>query len=108
MTTKIANLLRQFGISPAHKGYTTLIDTIEMAIENPFLSMKNELYPTLGEKYETAPLNIERRIRHAIKSGWELTDMKLKNQFFSKRCNVYPSNTEFIFTLADSLKRGMC
>ncbi len=104
---EIVYLLRELGIRPQLKGYPMLIDAVEIIMNKPTIAITKDLYPIISSKYSTSPSKVERNIRHAIETGWNVADNPIKKRVFRTNIKSYPTNAEFICTLADSLKRGL-
>ena len=65
MITQITNIMHEIGV-PAHiKGYKYLREAINMLVDNIDLlsSVTKELYPLIGEKFNTTASRVERAMR---------------------------------------------
>lgn len=105
---KISNIFISIGIPPHIKGYQYLREGIKMSIENPSIinNVTKELYPSIGEKFETTASKVERAIRHAIEVAWNRGRVDAINSIFGVRVyigNERPTNSEFIALVADKL-----
>lgn len=105
---KISNIFISIGIPPHIKGYQYLREGIKMAIENPSIinNVTKELYPSIGEKFETSASKVERAIRHAIEVAWNRGRVDAINAIFGVRVYIgseRPTNSEFIALVADKL-----
>ena len=107
--TRISEIIKEIGI-PAHiKGYVYIRDAIQMVMENPDLinGVTKELYPGVGEKYNTTASRVERAMRHAIEVAWSRGNSIMINKLFSYTVNAgkgKPTNSEFIAIIADKLR----
>ena len=107
----IINTLLDLGV-PAHiKGYRYLVTALSLVIENPDIkeAITKELYPTVGQRCDASPENVERSIRGAINSAWKNRDEQVWRMYFGAnpgqpmRC---PTNAAFISRLADGLMQS--
>lgn len=107
LNIEISNALHHLGV-PAHlKGYTYLRDCIMFSILDPNLNsgMTKKLYMMIAEIYDTKHNKVERCIRHAIQTAWDRHDDNAYMDYFIRKINRKPSNTEFITILASKLNR---
>jgi two-component system response regulator (stage 0 sporulation protein A) len=105
---KISNIFITVGIPPHIKGYSYLREGVKMAIKSPAIinNITKQLYPMIGEKYETTASKVERAIRHAIEVAWNRGRIESINTIFGVRAYVgseKPTNGEFIALVADKL-----
>jgi len=105
---KISNIFITVGIPPHIKGYGYLREGVKMAIKTPAIinNITKQLYPMIGEKYETTASKVERAIRHAIEVAWNRGRIESINTVFGVRAYVgseKPTNGEFIALVADKL-----
>lgn len=105
---KISNIFISIGIPPNIKGYVYLREGIKMAIENPSIinNVTKELYPNIGNKFDTSASKVERAIRHAIEVAWNRGRVEAINAIFGVRVYIgseRPTNSEFIALVADKL-----
>jgi len=105
----VTNIIHEMGV-PAHiKGYHYLRDAILMVIDeiNLLGAVTKELYPMIGQKYQTTPSRVERAIRHAIELAWDRGNVDMMTKFFGYTINLErgkPTNSEFIAMVADKLR----
>ena len=111
LDVEVTRVIQQMGV-PAHvKGYQYLRDAIIFVIEEMNLmgAVTKELYPLIGEKYNTTASRVERAIRHAIELAWDRGNVEMMNKFFGYTVNMErgkPTNSEFIAMVADRLRIG--
>ena len=84
-------------------------EAIKMVIGNvSILSyVTKELYPTIGEHYNTSASKVERAIRHAIEVAWSREQVETITNLFGYTINNEkgkPTNSEFIAMVADKLR----
>jgi len=110
---KISKIFINVGIPPHIKGYSYLREGVKMAVDNPRIinNITKQLYPQIGEKYETSASKVERAIRHAIEVAWNRGRIDSINGILGVRAYVgseKPTNGEFIALVADKmlLERG--
>lgn len=104
----ISNIFISIGIPPHIKGYAYLREGIKMAVNKPSIINKvtKELYPKIGDKFDTSASKVERAIRHAIEVAWNKGRIDAINSVFGSRVYIgteKPTNSEFIALVADKL-----
>ncbi len=105
---KISNIFINVGIPPHIKGYAFLREGVKMAIEKPEVvnNITKQLYPSIGEKFNTSASKVERAIRHAIEVAWNRGRIESINSILGVRAFVgkeKPTNGEFIALVADKM-----
>lgn len=105
---KISNIFMTIGIPPHIKGFVYLREGIKMAVHDPSIINKvtKELYPKIGETFDTTASKVERAIRHAIEVAWNRGRTEAISSIFGARVyigNERPTNSEFIALVADKL-----
>ncbi|NLP17798.1 MAG: sporulation transcription factor Spo0A [Firmicutes bacterium] len=109
LDVEATNIIHQLGV-PAHiKGYLYLREAILMVVEDIELlgAVTKELYPLIGEKYNTTASRVERAIRHAIEVAWGRGNVEEINNLFGYTIDLErgkPTNSEFIAMIADKLR----
>ena len=109
MIAQITNIMHEIGI-PAHiKGYTFVREAINMVVNDVDLlsAVTKELYPLIGEKFNTTGSKVERAIRHSIEVAWNRGQIETINKIFgysSRNEKGSPTNSEFIAMVADKLR----
>ena len=110
MKNKIAELIKELGISAEDPGYMYIIEAISMAVEefDYVYNITKALYPDVAYRFETNAHNIESHIRRAITRGWPLAPNEIKYKIFKNTVveNTIPTNGKFIATIADYIKRN--
>lgn len=107
--TRITNALLTLGIPTKLRGYAYIREAVEVMALRPSLSITKELYPTVGQRCDASPENVERSIRGAINSAWKNRDDQVWRMYFGAnpgqplRC---PTNAAFISRLADGLAQS--
>ena len=105
----VTDIIVEIGV-PAHvKGYCYLRTAIMLTAQRPDLiyAMTKELYPAVGDIYDTTSQRVERAIRHAIELAWDNGDMDILSNYFSYRIwksTAKPTNSEFIATISDKIR----
>ncbi len=105
---EISSIFISIGIPPHIKGYSYLREGIKMTVMKPSIinNVTKELYPKIGEKFETSASKVERAIRHAIEVAWNRGRIDAINSIFGTRVYIgteKPTNSEFIALVADKL-----
>ena len=105
---KISNIFITIGIPPHFKCFSYLREGIKMAVEDPNVinRVTKELYPKIGEKFNTSASKVERAIRHAIEVAWNRGRAEAISSIFGARVYIgseRPTNSEFIALVADKL-----
>lgn len=105
---KISNIFVTIGIPPHIKGFTYLREGIKMTVEDQSIinRVTKELYPKIGERFQTTASKVERAIRHAIEVAWNKGRTDAISSIFGAKVyigNERPTNSEFIALVADKL-----
>ena len=105
----ITKILHDLGIPSHIKGYQYIREAISLVYNNPELigGITKELYPEIGNKFDTSVTRVERAIRHAIEVSWNRGDWDLMEEIFGHSVDIdkaKPTNSEFIVTVADKLR----
>ncbi len=105
---KISKIFISVGIPPHIKGYQYLREGVKMAVESPDIinNITKQLYPKIGQKYQTSASKVERAIRHAIEVAWNRGRIETINSLLGIRAyigNDKPTNGEFIALIADKM-----
>ncbi|MGH4117387.1 sporulation transcription factor Spo0A [Clostridium sp.] len=109
MIGQITNIMHEIGI-PAHiKGYMFAREAISMVVNDVELlsAVTKELYPLIGEKFNTTASRVERAIRHSIEVAWNRGQIETINKIFGYSISsgkAKPTNSEFIAMVADKLR----
>lgn len=107
----VTETMHAIGIPTHLKGFQYLRSAIIMAVEDisTVNSITKSLYPVIAKKYDTLTSRVERGIRHAIGLAWSKGGKMTYalNSFFGFNGSSYstrPTNSEFIATIADSIR----
>lgn len=105
----ITKILHDLGIPSHIKGYQYIREAINLVYNNPALigGITKELYPEIGNKFDTSVTRVERAIRHAIEISWNRGDWDLMEEIFGHSVDIdkaKPTNSEFIVTIADKMR----
>lgn len=99
---EIRKVLKELGISFELKGYRYLYTAIDMVIKDPERkAITKVIYPEIAKKYNVSHASVEHSIRTAILKMLN-KDSILKEKIFGPI--VCPTNSEFIFYVAEYLK----
>ena len=105
----IANTLHDVGIPANIKGYSYLIDALELTIANPdaALSMTQSIYAPIARQYGVQPEQISRAIKRAIDIAWDRGDLDTLQSYFGytvSNTRGMPTNGEFVSIIGEKLR----
>ena len=105
---RIADILRNIGVSANLRGYKYLKYAIQLAIENPNVlnGITKNLYPDVAKHFQSDSSKVERGMRHAIDVAWLRGDVDIQQVIFGNSVNLKtgkPTNSEFIAGVAEYL-----
>jgi two-component system response regulator (stage 0 sporulation protein A) len=106
---KIANILKDLGVSVGLCGYQYLKYAIGKALEDTsFLRFTTKVvYPEVAKHFKTTPSKVERGMRHAIESGWCICNADTRDALFGYSVSASkgkPTNGQYIATIVDFLQ----
>ncbi len=106
---EISKLLHSLGIPSHIRGYQYIRESVYMMYQNPDMlgGITKTIYPEIAHKFDTTASRVERAIRHAIEVSWSRGDYELMDEIFGHSVDFdrsKPTNSEFIATLADTLR----
>lgn len=97
------DIIRKFHVTSKYKGYFLLIDAIAIYLDNynhnSHISMNEQIYKNLAEKYQTTTYCVEHNIRTLIERCWK-NDKNFMEEILGCPLNCCPSNREFIDSVA--------
>lgn len=102
----ISTLLRALRIPVQRQGYFYLLEAIARMAEQPDQSLSKELYPAVGRLRSVRWTSVERGIRTAIASAWQVRDQRVWQLYFppnAREPEKHPTNAEFIYRLAQQV-----
>lgn len=105
----VTAILREIGVPANIKGYPYLRKAILMTITDMSIigAVTKILYPDVAKYYQTNALCVEHAIRRAIEIAWKRGDSRILQKYFGDSILVHnrkPTNSEFIATIADTLR----
>ena len=105
----IANTLHDVGIPANIKGYSYLIDALELAIANPkaTFSMTQSIYVPISKQYGIKPEQVSRAIKRAIDIAWDRGDLDTLQSYFGytvSNTRGMPTNGEFLAIIGETLR----
>lgn len=105
---RIADILRNIGVSANLRGYRYLKYAIQLTVENPDIlnRVTKDLYPDVANHFQSDPSRVERGMRHAIDVAWLRGDVDTQQVIFGNSVNLKtgkPTNSEFIAGVAEYL-----
>lgn len=104
---KATYYLELIGMDKKLKGYQYSVSAINEAAQQYGFSNINHIYEQVGCSFSVKRINVERNIRYAIESTWEQGNVNEIDKLFGytvDREKGKPTNSEFIFLLADKIK----
>ena len=98
-------LLEKLGLPCSREGFQHLLTGLPILVSDRDQRLGKELYQQISQQNRATPASVEKAIRDTIRSGWESGNSELWQEYFPgyTRC---PKNKEFLFRLADILRRG--
>ncbi|MBE6978378.1 MAG: response regulator [Ruminococcaceae bacterium] len=109
-TRQIEDILLRLGFKANLVGYQQLLIAIPLVLKDSSIPVCKELYPEIAKRTgipKSSP--VEHTIRSAIRDAWTNGDPEAWKHYFptpSRRKNPYPSNKQFINTIAKRLRIG--
>ena len=105
----IANTLHDVGIPANIKGYSYLIDALELAIANPeaAFSMTQSIYVPIALQHGVQPEQVSRAIKRAIDIAWDRGDLDTLQSYFGytvSNTRGMPTNGEFVAIIGETLR----
>ena len=105
----IANTLHDVGIPANIKGYSYLIDALELTIANPdaTLSMTQSIYAPIARQYGVQPEQVSKSIKRAIDTCWDRGDLDTLQSYFGytvSNTRGMPTNGEFVSIIGEKLR----
>lgn len=107
---KVTNLLINFGFRPKLIGFSYLRRAIIYCVENGTdVSISKTIYPLIAQEFNSTYHRVERAIKTAIETAFNFYNPNLINIMgasidpFKER----PTNSEFIFLIADKIRNNL-
>ena len=105
--TDVTKILASLCFSPKYSGYAYVREAVKLAVElGGEGAVSKNIYPAVAKISRTTVSAVESGIRTAIRRAWARADKSIKVELFGAYA-VYgehtPTNSEFIFMLADRL-----
>ena len=105
----IANTLHDVGVPANIKGYSYLIDALELAIANPeaAFSMTQSIYVPIAKQHDVKPEQVSRAIKRAIDIAWDRGDLDTLQSYFGytvSNTRGMPTNGEFVAIIGETLR----
>jgi hypothetical protein len=109
-TTKIIKTLVNLGVPSNLKGYYYLLHAIRDVLGDDTIRPSNDIYPTIGDKYNVSPGSVETAIRKAIQvcitritpEQWVTVFGREKSVVLNNKDTM--KNSTFIYGVAEYLK----
>ena len=105
----IANTLHDVGIPANIKGYSYLMDALELAVANPeaAFSMTQSIYAPIAQQHGVKPEQVSRAIKRAIDIAWDRGDLDTLQSYFGytvSNTRGMPTNGEFVAIIGETLR----
>ena len=105
----VTGMLLALNVPSHRKGFRYCRMGILMCAQDPSLQVTKTVYPEIAKEFGTTKLAVEKAIRAVIDAAWEKRNDSLWRQYFHAAPNGQiprPTNTQFLFRLADALELG--
>lgn len=105
----VTSMLLALNVPTHRKGFRYCRMGILMCAQDPTLQVTKEVYPAIAKECGTSKLAVEKAIRGVIEAAWVNRSDSLWRQYFPAASNGQipkPTNTQFLFRLADALELG--
>lgn len=105
----IANTLHDVGIPANLKGYSYLIDALDLTITNSeaTFSMTQSIYVPIAKQHDVKPEQVSRAIKRAIDIAWDRGDLDTLQSYFGytvSNTRGMPTNGEFVAIIGETLR----
>ena len=105
----IANTLHDVGIPANIKGYSYLLDALELTIANPeaTFSLTQSIYVPIAKQHGIKPGQVSRAIKRAIDIAWDRGDLDTLQSYFGytvSNTRGMPTNGEFVAIIGETLR----
>ena len=105
----IANTLHDVGIPANIKGYSYLMDALELAVANleASFSMTQSIYVPIAKQHDVKPEQVSRAIKRAIDIAWDRGDLDTLQSYFGytvSNTRGMPTNGEFVAIIGETLR----
>lgn len=111
MSHILTRLLSNLGLPSNIYGFHFIRYAITYVYNNNCINKPmNEIYKEVANIFNTSKENVERCMRHAIDVSWTRGDLDLIDEIFGSSVDINkskPTNSEYIYTIADRLKIEM-
>ncbi len=104
----ITRIMRELCFTQNYSGYKYVREAIKLAVmlNGRNCGISKDIYPDIAKKMGTTATAVESGMRTAIRRAWLHTDDRVKLELFGTFAlekGWVPSNSEFVFMLADRL-----
>lgn len=107
---QVSDVLMRMGIPTKLHGHSYIAAGILLMLHHPDIRVTKELYPHIGQLYQSNGTLVERSIRNAIRIGWEQRDPAVWQIYFPEGLpgsDTRPTNRVFLSRMADCLRRSL-
>lgn len=106
----VTERIESLNFSPRHNGSKYIKEAVLMMCRQPDISITKELYPSVGTRFGSSALQVERSIRTAINAAWSQQNAQSWASLFPAAPDgtiPRPSNGTFIARLAAELREKL-
>jgi len=106
MDYSISTLLYKLGIPSNIKGYKYVKSALKKCTLDisKLDGVTKQLYPEIAKEFKTTSTSVEHAIRNLVKNSCEHEHTELFSLLFGNELNKTLTNTEFIYTISNSLR----
>lgn len=107
LSARIGQELRRLRILSHLRGYYYLAYILLQVVPDPgqLILITKNLYPNTGRAFSVPSSRVERAVRTAVANSWERGGREALDQMADCHLTERPTNTEFIGTVADYIRR---
>ena len=95
---------------PSHlRGFRYCRSAVLLCAQDPGCQVTKVIYPHIAKQFNSSNTAVEKAIRSAIHAAWKNRNDSIWRQYFPTASNGQipkPTNTQFLFRLADTLELG--
>lgn len=109
---EITQILSRLCVTPNYNGYAYIREAIKIAVcdNNIVKGISKQIYPEISRRLGVTQSGVERSMRTAIHRSWEKVKMSDRLDIFgtyAMQTDWIPTNSEYIFIIADKLSCKM-
>jgi len=105
LSRQACTMLESLGLPCGRQGFQHLLTGLPLLTADRDQRLGKELYRQIARQSNASVTGVEKAIRDTIQAGWENGDPQVWQRFFPG-CTRCPKNKEFLFHIADLLRRS--